>query len=181
MKNSALAILNAGLWADMAFFAADIGATGGGMRGLSLRGLVAWTGQTRIEYVIIGKDADGMPITRQDELNDGIGYNYNHRRAQSDRRSHPRRLIALTESRDLRRSLRYIGAALGAAAIVMIVITLLFLCAGIYPVVEEVSRSLAIMYQDAVIHTLIRSGILMLAMAAGGTLCLAKCRRSGKA
>ena len=58
----------------------------------------------------------------------------------------------------------------------MIVITLLFLCAGIYPVVEEVSRSLAIMYQDAVIHTLIRSGILMLVMAAGGALCLAKCR-----
>lgn len=65
MKNSALAILNAGLWADMAFFAADVGATGGGMRGLSLRGLVAWTGQTRVEYVIVGKDADGMPITRQ--------------------------------------------------------------------------------------------------------------------
>ena len=85
-------------------------------------------------------------------------------------------LIALTESRDLRRSLRYIGSALGAAAIVMIVITLLFLCAGIYPVVEEVSRSLAIMYQDAVIHTLIRSGVLMLAMIIGCALCLAKCR-----
>ena len=85
-------------------------------------------------------------------------------------------LIALTESRELRRSLRYIGSALGAAAIVMIVITLLFLCAGIYPVVEEVSGSLAIMYQDAVIHTLIRSGILMLAMIVGCALCLAKCR-----
>ena len=85
-------------------------------------------------------------------------------------------LIALTESRDLRRSLRYIGAALGAAVLVMVAVTLLFLCAGIYPVVEEVSRSLAIMYQDAVIHTLIRSGILMLVMIIGCALCLATCR-----
>lgn len=47
------------------FYAADHGISGGAVRGLSLRGLVAWTGQTRIEYVIVGKDADGMPITRQ--------------------------------------------------------------------------------------------------------------------
>ena len=47
---------------------------------------------------------------------------------------------------------------------------------GLHEPEIPVSRSLAIMYQDAVIHTLIRSGILMLVMAAGGALCLAKCR-----
>ena len=44
------------------------------------------------------EDQGGMPITRQDELNDVIGYNYAHQRVPLDHKNHPLRLMAFTET-----------------------------------------------------------------------------------
>lgn len=44
------------------------------------------------------EEEGALPVTRQDELLDVIGYNYAHDRIAQDREKHPARLIALTET-----------------------------------------------------------------------------------
>ena len=48
-------------------------------------------------------------------------------------------LIALIQSRRIRGSLRYIGSAMGAAAIVIVCAAVLYLLAGVQPMIREVS------------------------------------------
>ena len=85
-------------------------------------------------------------------------------------------LIALLESRRLRGCLKYIGAALGAAVIVLAASAVLVLTAGIEPMIREASRALAILYQEVVSQTLIRALVLGAVMAAGCIACLILCR-----
>ena len=89
-------------------------------------------------------------------------------------------LITLLESRKFKGTLRYIGSALGAAALVLIALIILYLCAGIQPMVREASASLAVQYQSIESGTLIRSGILAGTLAAGCVLCLAFSGKSRK-
>ena len=85
-------------------------------------------------------------------------------------------LIALMH-RKIRWSLKYIGAALGATAIVMIALAGLFLSAGIGQMIEAASRSLTVLYRDLLTHTALRAGILTALMIAGCVLCLISSRK----
>ena len=85
-------------------------------------------------------------------------------------------LIALAGSRTIRGSLRYIGGALGAAALVLIAAAILYLCANILPMIREASESLAFMYRGAVSRLAVPAGILTAAMIAGSIVCLAMSR-----
>ena len=89
-------------------------------------------------------------------------------------------LIALLESRRIRNSMRYIGAALGAAAIVMIVLAGLYLSAGIGQMIGEASKSLTILYNDVLSHTAVYAAVLTAAMIIGSVLCLAMSRRNAE-
>ena len=81
-------------------------------------------------------------------------------------------LIALIAGRPLRRSLRYIGSALGAAAIVVLTLAVLYLRAGILPMIREASAGLTVQYQSMVSGTLVQTGLLAAIMAAGCVVCL---------
>ncbi len=89
-------------------------------------------------------------------------------------------LIALLYSRKGNGSLLYIGSSLGGAAIVLAALLILYLCAGILPMIREASEGLTIQYQNVASGAMIRAGILTAAMAAGCVLCLAKDRKNGK-
>lgn len=78
-------------------------------------------------------------------------------------------LITLLESRPM----AYIGSALGAAALVLAVLVVLYLSAGILPMIREASAGLAIQYQSVLSGAVIRSAVIAAAMAAGCILCLA--------
>ena len=90
-------------------------------------------------------------------------------------------LIALLESREFRRSLLYVGSAMGAAAIVLAALAGLFLSAGIAPMIQEASKSLTILYEDLMAGTGVRAVILFVLLAAGCAVCLIFCRRSRRA
>lgn len=90
-------------------------------------------------------------------------------------------LIALLKSRKFNGFLQYIGSALGAAALVMIALVILCLCAGIRPMIQEASEGLAIQYRSTVSGALIRAGGLTAAMAAGCVVCLIRSGKSRKA
>ena len=62
--------------------------------------------------------------------------------------------------------------ALGAAALVLITLIVLYLCAGIQPMVQEASASLAVQYHSVESGAMIRAGILAAALAAGCIICL---------
>lgn len=81
-------------------------------------------------------------------------------------------LIALLESRKFKGAAQYIGSSMGAAALVLITLMILYLCAGILPMVQEASAGLAVQYQSVVSETMLRAGILAAALAAGCVLCL---------
>ena len=85
-------------------------------------------------------------------------------------------LIALTANR----SMLYIGSSLGGAAIVLAVLMILYLSAGILPMIREASEGLAIQYQSVASAAMTRAGILTAMMAAGCVLCLARDRKNGK-
>lgn len=85
-------------------------------------------------------------------------------------------LIALIAGR-LRASLKYIGSALGAAAIVLAVLVILYLIAGIQPMIREASAGLAIQYQDMVSGPAVLTGVLAAVMLAGCIVCLAQGRK----
>lgn len=86
-------------------------------------------------------------------------------------------LIALLQGKKFHDAALYIGSALGAAALVFAALVILYLCAGILPMIREASAGLTIQYQSVVSGALIRAGILTAAMAAGCVLCLAGNRK----
>ncbi len=82
-------------------------------------------------------------------------------------------IIALVWSgRTIRDALPYIGGSLGAAALVMIAASVLYLHIGVQPMIREASESLAFIYQRAASRTMLLAGILTLIMAAGYVLCM---------
>ena len=89
-------------------------------------------------------------------------------------------LIALLESKKFKGAAVYIGSAMGAAALVVVALMILYLTAGILPMIREASAGLTIQYQSVVSGTMIRAGILAAAMAAGCILCLTISRKNGK-
>lgn len=88
-------------------------------------------------------------------------------------------LIALLESRKFPGVKRFVGYALGAAALVIVALMILYQSAGILPMIREASAGLTIQYRDIVSGTMVRAGILAAVMAAGCVLCLAERRRNG--
>ena len=88
-------------------------------------------------------------------------------------------LIALIAGR-IRASLKYIGSALGAAAIVLAVLVILFLTAGIQPMIREASVSLTIQYQEVFAGSIVLTAVLTAVMLAGCAICLVQGRKSGK-
>ena len=89
-------------------------------------------------------------------------------------------LIALLEGRGASFARLYIGSSLGGAAIVLVCLAVLALCAGVQPMIREASGGLAIQYADIMTRSLVRAGALAAAMTAGCVLCLRQ-RRKGKA
>lgn len=88
-------------------------------------------------------------------------------------------IIAFTDGR-IRRSFRYIGSALGAAALVLAALAALYLCAGILPMIREASASLTFQYQKVVTGALVLTGVIAVVMAAGCAAGLKLSRESGK-
>ena len=70
---------------------------------------------------------------------------------------------------------------MGAAALVMICITVLYLSAGIQPMIREASDSLTIQYQGIMTGALVRVGVFAVLMAAACVLCLKTGRKGGAA
>ena len=89
-------------------------------------------------------------------------------------------LIALLESKESRDAVQYIGSSLGAAALVLAVLVILYLTSGVLPMIREASAGLTVQYQRVVSGAVIRAGILAAVMAAGCILCLAGSRKDGK-
>ena len=90
-------------------------------------------------------------------------------------------LITLVWSRKtFREALPYIGGALGAAALVMITIAVLYMSSGIHLMIREASESMAMLYRKAASHTMILGGILTAAMAAGCAVCMILSRKKEK-
>ncbi len=90
-------------------------------------------------------------------------------------------LIILLGSRKFTGAARFVGYALGAAALVLIALMILYLNAGILPMIREASAGLTIQYRNVVSGTMIQAGILAAVMLSGCALCLAERRRNGKA
>ena len=89
-------------------------------------------------------------------------------------------LIALFGSRTFRASLRYTGSAMGAAALVILILAALYMRAGIFPMIREASAALAVQYRSLVSGAMIRTVILAAVLAAGCILCLIGSRKAGK-
>ena len=85
-------------------------------------------------------------------------------------------LIALADGQPIRRVLRYIGSAMGAAALVLAVIAVLYLCAGILPMIQEASAGLTIQYQSIVTGSMLLIAGIIIVLAAGCVVCLLKIR-----
>jgi len=86
-------------------------------------------------------------------------------------------LIALLEGRRFSRCLRYIGAALGAAALVLVVLAILLSFSGFPGMIREASESLAVQLESLSSGLQIRQGLLVLALTAGCAGCLFLYRR----
>lgn len=85
-------------------------------------------------------------------------------------------LIALIAGR-VRASLKYIGSALGAAAIVLAALVILYLTAGIQSMIREASAGLTIQYQDVASGSFVLTGVLAAVLLAGCGVCLALGRK----
>ena len=90
-------------------------------------------------------------------------------------------LIALLENRNLKKGMIYIGSALGAAAMVLAAVAVLYLCAGILPMIREASQSLTIQYSHVAKGVMILALVLIIVMTAGCVLCLRQRRKDVKA
>lgn len=87
-------------------------------------------------------------------------------------------LIALILSSRSEAFLVHVGSALGGAALVLAVLMILYLAAGILPMIREASEGLAIQYQSVEAGAMVRAGILVAAMTAGCVLCLVRSRKN---
>ena len=85
-------------------------------------------------------------------------------------------LIALFDGQPIRRALGYIGSAMGAAALVLAVIAVLYLCAGILPMIQEASAGLTLQYQNLVKGSMLLTAGIVVVLAAGCVVCLLKSR-----
>ena len=88
-------------------------------------------------------------------------------------------LLALLGRRGSGDAMMFTGSALGAAALVMVALVVLCLCAGIQPMIREASAGLAVQYRSVVSGAVTCSGLIVLAMAAGCVLLLLRSRRNG--
>jgi len=86
-------------------------------------------------------------------------------------------LIVLAGGAGVRPALRYIGAALGAAALTVAACAVLYLCAGVLPMVREASESLTAMYRSASSRALVPAALFAGILAAGCALCLSGGKR----
>ena len=89
-------------------------------------------------------------------------------------------MIALLESRNIVRALPYIGSALGGAALVLAALVVLYLSAGIMPMIREASQSLTIQYRTVETRALITAAVLAVLMTTGCILCLRRRRKDGR-
>lgn len=89
-------------------------------------------------------------------------------------------LIALTAGRDLKKALSYAGSALGASALVLAAAVVLYLSAGILPMIREASQSLTIQYRTVVSGAIIRAAVMTAVLAAGCVLCLGQGLKGGR-
>jgi len=89
-------------------------------------------------------------------------------------------LIALMESRRLSGCLKYIGSAMGAAALTVVAVAVLAALAGVRPMIQVASRSLAIQYDGIRTGMVLRTAGLAAVLAAGCVLCLTFHRRSAE-
>ena len=89
----------------------------------------------------------------------------------------PWALLCFRNAKDIR---QYIGSALGAAAIVLVAVIILFAASGIEPMLREASASLAFLYSRLFNAAVIRAGALTLAMAALCAVMLSRSRKRGK-
>lgn len=91
-------------------------------------------------------------------------------------------LIALLESSRLIGCLKYIGSAMGAAAIVLLACAAAATLAGVRPMIREASRSLAAQYDSVLSGAWILVAVLAAVLLAGYVLCMVFCtRRKDKA
>ena len=81
-------------------------------------------------------------------------------------------LIALIDGRPLRRALRYIDSAMGAASIVMIALMVLYMRAGILPMIREASAGLTVQYRSLVSGTMVQTILLTAILIAGCVMSL---------
>ena len=90
-------------------------------------------------------------------------------------------LIALLESRKLRMSLKYIGAAMGAAVLVMAGGAVLYYLSGVEPLIAGASPSLSVQYGSLMSGAAIRLIVYAVILLAGCIVCLIFCRRTHEA
>ena len=86
-------------------------------------------------------------------------------------------LIALLESRRLRRSLAYIGSAMGAAVLIIAAGLVLYALSGVDPLIAGASPSLAVQYGAVKTAAAVPLFIWMALLLVGCVVCLILCRR----
>lgn len=85
-------------------------------------------------------------------------------------------LIALLGKQGSGDARQYIGSAMGAAALVLVVLLILYMSIGVLPMIREASAGLTIQYRSVISGAMVRSVLLAAALAAGCILCLAGSR-----
>lgn len=90
-------------------------------------------------------------------------------------------LIALLESRRLRESLKYIGAAMGAAVLVTAAGAVLYILSGVDRLIAGASPSLSVQYASLFSAAGIRLAVYTGVLLAGCIVCLICCRRPHEA
>lgn len=81
-------------------------------------------------------------------------------------------LIFLTEGRWIRRSLLWIGSALGAAGLLQAALVIVYLSSGVMEMIREASKSLALQAADVQSQALWTACIVIAVMLLGCVLCL---------
>ena len=82
-------------------------------------------------------------------------------------------LIALLGKQGSGDARQYIGSAMGAAALVLTVLLILYMSIGVLPMIREASAGLTIQYRSVISGAMVRGVLLAAALAAGCILCLA--------
>lgn len=85
-------------------------------------------------------------------------------------------LIALLGKQGSGDARQYIGSAMGAAALVLVVLLILYMSIGVLPMIREASAGLTIQYRSVISGAMVRGVLLAAALAAGCILCLAGSR-----